>query len=694
MFAILRGHAKVPLGAIDASHAVAEFSLDGVVRTANAHFCAAMGYGLDEIRGRHHRLFVDPDVATSAAYQAFWAMLRQGGRHSGDVRRIGKGGRDVWLQATYHAVRGLTGKPRRIIKIATDITAAKLQSLDMAARIGAIERSQAVVEFSLDGVVVAANACFLEAMGYAIDEIRGLHHRIFMPFAESERPDYAAFWARLRAGECLSGEYRRLGRGGREVWLQATYTPIPGLDGRPCKIVALGTDVTKTNRHERVLDAISRTQPMLELDAEGRVLTANANWLTLTGYTFEEIVGHDAEMFLPRHDPGGMLRDAWDDFRQGISRRAEVECRTKTGQELRLHLNHVPIIDAEGQPSRIATFARDITEEFQRREKFNLLSLVADESDTSVVITDGQGRIEYANPGFYAMSGYTPEEAAGRKPGELLQGRHTDRETVARISEQLGCGGGFRGEILNYRKTGEPYWISLAISPIYSEDGTVQRYVSVQTDVTETKVEAIDVALRLQAIDRSNVVLEWDEAGDLVRLNDVACAALGVADLSAARALAGLAYDSLFSGAEREELAAGTSLLRDFALVDARGDAVFLSATVQPLRDAEHRLKRVVIYALDVSARRRAARETEQVMKTVLERISQVAGGITSLSGQTNLLALNATIEAARAGEAGRGFAVVAAEVKSLAGRSSHSSGEISKLIDETRRRIDALVTQ
>ena len=692
MFAILRGRAKAQLDAIDRSHAVVEFSLDGIVRTANANFCAAMGYRLDEIVGRHHRLFVEPEFAASAAYQEFWAVLRRGEPQSAEFRRIGKDGRDVWLQATYNAVRGVAGRPRRIVKIATDITEAKQRSLDMAAKIATIERSQAVIEFSLDGAIIAANALFLEVMGYSFDEIDGRHHRMFVTEAEAQGPEYAALWERLRAGECLTAEYRRLGKGGREVWLQATYSPIPGRDGRPCKIVKFATDVTAANRRQSFLDAISRTQAMLELDAEGRVLTANANLLDLMGYAFDEIAGRDAVMFLAPHCRAGILRDIWDELRQGQSRVIELDCRTKAGRELRLRITYVPIVDAHGAASRIATFARDITEDFRRREKFNLLSLVADESDTSVVITDGAGRIEYANPGFYAMTGYTPEEAAGRKPGELLQGRHTDPETVARIRVQLGCGGGFRGEILNYRKTGEPYWISLAISPIYSEDGTVQRFVSVQTDVTETKVEAVDVALRLQAIDRSNVVLEWDEAGDLVRVNDVACAALGVADLEAARGLASLAYGGLFSAAEREQLAAGGSLVRDFVLVGLGDAEVFLSATVQPLRDAEHRLKRVVIYALDVSARRRAVRETEQMMKSVLERISQVAGGITSLSGQTNLLALNATIEAARAGEAGRGFAVVASEVKSLAGRSSHSSNEISKLIDETRRRIDALV--
>jgi PAS domain S-box-containing protein len=138
-----------------------------------------------------------------------------------------------------------------------------------------------------------------------------------------------------------------------------------------------------------------------------------------------------------------------------------------------------------------------------------LLSMVADESDTSVVITDAKGLIEYANPGFLALTGYEFDEVVRRTPGSFLQGKATDLAVARDIGEQLRSGGGFRGEILNYTKRGDPYWISLAISPIYGPEG-IHHFVSVQTDITQTKLNAIDFALRMNAIDLSNVVIEWD----------------------------------------------------------------------------------------------------------------------------------------------------------------------------------------
>jgi methyl-accepting chemotaxis protein len=308
------------------------------------------------------------------------------------------------------------------------------------------------------------------------------------------------------------------------------------------------------------------------------------------------------------------------------------------------------------------------------------------------LITDAAGRIEYANQGFCSLSGYTEAEVMGRKPGSFLQGPRTDPATVQRIREQLGCGAGFCGELLNYSKAGAAYWIALSISPVFRPDGTVYRFVSVQNNITEAKSESADIAFRLAAINRSNVVMEWDDSHTLAALNEVALAVLGLPSLEAARELVALGFDRLFDASDQVRLSAGEALIRDVRVARPGQEDLFLSGTVQPIRDFEGRLKRVVLYATDVSARRRAMRESEAVMRGVLERIGKTAATITSISGQTNLLALNATIEPARAGAAGSGFAVVASEVKLLAGRSAAACGDITTMIAETSRQIDQMV--
>ena len=219
-------------------------SLDGTIEDANPHFLEAMGYSLDEIRGRPHRMFVDDAYAASPDYAAFWQALGRGEYRAGEFKRVAKGGREVWIQASYNPIFDAGGRPIKVVKYATDVTAAKISAAEMAAQVEAAGRSQAVIQFALDGTVLDANANFLAVTGYALDEIRGRHHRMFVPPEMAASADYADFWAGLRAGRFASALYRRIGKGGREIWIQATYNPVLDPSGRPCKVIKFATDVT------------------------------------------------------------------------------------------------------------------------------------------------------------------------------------------------------------------------------------------------------------------------------------------------------------------------------------------------------------------------------------------------------------------------------------------------------------------
>jgi methyl-accepting chemotaxis protein len=232
------------IAAIAKAQAVIEFNMDGTVLAANDNFLKALGYTLDEIKAKHHSMFVDEAYKQSPGYKEFWAKLNRGEYDAAEYKRIGKGGREVWIQASYNPIFDLNGKPFKVVKYATDVTAQKLINADYQGQIAAIAKAQAVIEFNMDGTVLAANDNFLKALGYTLDEIKGKHHSMFIEEAYRQSADYAEFWAKLRRGEYQAAEYKRIGKGGREVFIQASYNPILDLNGKPFKVVKYATDVT------------------------------------------------------------------------------------------------------------------------------------------------------------------------------------------------------------------------------------------------------------------------------------------------------------------------------------------------------------------------------------------------------------------------------------------------------------------
>ncbi|MEA3536458.1 PAS domain-containing methyl-accepting chemotaxis protein [Rhizobium sp. CC-YZS058] len=232
------------LAALDLSFAVIEFNVDGTILSANENFCALMGYQESELIGKHHSLFLEPDYAQSTDYRAFWAKLQGGDFICSEFVRITKSGDEVFIRGNYNPVKNSAGKVVKIIKFANDITQTKLEGIDSSARVKAISRAQAVIEFKPDGTILSANTNFLKTLGYSLDEIVGRHHRMFVEPGYAQSQAYSAFWDKLNAGEFISDEFRRIGKGGREVFIQASYNPVFDLKGRVIKVVKFATDVT------------------------------------------------------------------------------------------------------------------------------------------------------------------------------------------------------------------------------------------------------------------------------------------------------------------------------------------------------------------------------------------------------------------------------------------------------------------
>ena len=238
-------NAMAQVAAISESQAVIEFNMDGTIITANENFLKTLGYSLAEINGKHHSMFVDAYERDSAAYREFWAKLNRGEYQAAEYRRIGKGNKEVWIQGTYTPIRDAKGKAFKIVKFATDITEKKVRSMEDAGKIEAILRAQAVIEFTMDGTIITANENFLKTLGYTLAEIQGKHHSMFVEPAMRESAEYREFWAKLNRGEYSAAEYKRIGKGGKEVWILASYNPILDERKKPFKVVKFATDVTE-----------------------------------------------------------------------------------------------------------------------------------------------------------------------------------------------------------------------------------------------------------------------------------------------------------------------------------------------------------------------------------------------------------------------------------------------------------------
>jgi methyl-accepting chemotaxis protein len=285
MISLKHSDIRATLEAFSRSQAIIEFAMDGTIITANENFLRALGYTLEEVQGRHHSMFVDPTEAGSGEYRQLWQDLNRGEYQAGEFRRIGKGGEDVWIQASYNPILGRNGQPYKVVKLAANITEQKRQAAGNKGQIDAINRSQAMITFDLDGTIVDANENFLKLLGYSCDEIKGQKHSMFVEPSERDSAAYRSFWEHLKRGEYQAAEYKRIGKGGKEVWIQASYNPIFDANGKPVKVVKFATDITAQVREGlrkaeqnkdlgEITEAISTTGQQItgSVEAAGRTL--------------------------------------------------------------------------------------------------------------------------------------------------------------------------------------------------------------------------------------------------------------------------------------------------------------------------------------------------------------------------------------------------------------------------------------
>jgi methyl-accepting chemotaxis protein len=432
--------------AINRSQAVIEFKMDGTIITANQNFLDAMGYRLDEIQGKHHQMFAPPELRGSEAYKAFWASLNRGEFQAAEYKRVGKGGREVWIQASYNPILDDAGRPVKVIKFATDITAKKIRNMEDAGKLSAIGRAQAVIEFNLDGTIITANENFLATVGYRLEEIQGKHHQMFVAPSERDSAAYREFWATLGRGEFQSAEYKRFGKGGKEVWILASYNPILDDTGKPFKVVKFASDVTadklKAANFSGQIEAIGKSQAVIEFDMQGHVLTANANFLGALGYSLAEIQGKHHSMFVPSEQRDGeAYRAFWANLNRGEFQSGEYERVGKGGKQIWIQASYNPIRDLNGKPCKVVKYASDTTAQVlarMRSEKVRgmMESVAAGAEELNASVREISAAMSKSRD--TALTAVEQVEDADRKAQRLSEAAESMRSIVQLIGDITG----------------------------------------------------------------------------------------------------------------------------------------------------------------------------------------------------------------------------------------------------------------
>jgi methyl-accepting chemotaxis protein len=536
---------------------------------------------------------------------------------------------------------------------------------DSAAYVAAIKRSQAVIEFTMDGVVLDANENFLKTLGYDITDIRGHYHSMFCDAVYVESEEYKQFWAKLRRGEYDAGEYRRIGKGGRDVYIVASYNPVMDQNGKPYKVIKFATNVTESRAELQArTDIMNMTSIVSEANLRGDILSINEKFIEVSKYSKEELIGKPHNTTRHPDMPKEVFKEMWATIGRGNMFRGIIKNRAKDGTPYYVDAVIAPILNERGRPKKYLGVRYDITAtEIERQNMKGVIKAI--DSSYAYIEFDTDGSVLSFNKNFQDVMGYAQEEFVGRHHRYLCDSVYANSTEYSQFWPELKAGKTKSGVFKRVTKAGKEVWLQAVYAPVSDEVGRVVKVIKIATDVTE----------------QQNMIGAINETAATL---SSASSELTATATEMSKIAGRTSQESQSAAVASEEVAAGvqtvaTSMEEMVASIKEIGRSTSESAQMAKVTTAKVQESNAIITKLGASS----------------QEIGDVIKVISSIAQQTNLLALNATIEAARAGEAGKGFAVVANEVKELAKQTAKATDDITHKIGaiqtDTKSAVEAI---
>lgn len=639
------------MGAIGRSLALIEFDPEGLIQTANENFLSLMGYTLAEVQGKHHSLFCEEREATSAAYKRFWDELGDGQFQSGEFKRLGRNGREVWLRGTYTPVLDAKGRVIRVVKLVLDVTEETRKRTEAEGMLAAVSRAQAMIEFDLDGNILSANDNFLRVMGYDLQEIKGQHHRMFCDDNFIGSREYAQMWVNLAKGEVSQGQYKRYAKGSRIVWLQSSYNPILDPSGRPYKVVKYATDITQSKMQavelEGLLKAVMRAQAVIEFTPQGEILTANDIFLTVMGYTADEVAGKHHRLFCdPLYSLSDDYKAFWAKLAAGQYHAGVFKRLGKEGREVWVQASYNPIFNAEGQVHKVVKFSYDITAEKVRHAEADSKLKAIDRTQAAIEF-DLKGIVLDANENFLQVMGYTLAEIKGQHHRMFCDfttqdtGSGSTETAYANFWDRLGRGEVAVGEFHRVAKGGRDVWLQANYNPILNLSGQPVKVVKYAQDVTANRLQSAESQGKVDAINRAQALVEFDLDGKVLTANDNFLRAMGytLREIQGQHHSMFCTSDYVQSEQYRDfwlKLGKGDFVTERFHRVGKFGRDVWIQASYNPIFDLQGKPTRVVKFAYDVTSQVKLEKAIADKTREMAKLLDVLMGSIVDISSTSS----------------------------------------------------------